>query len=235
MRWFGFGRRSIYGSSYLYLRMGCIRARGTINVSEFGTNLTWYFTCFGASYGFERIPPTERRAVMPYPEKRELGEIRTKRLSRWRANEFFPSNVCESFSSLPVPASCCGVGVEDSNVPDASGPTGAGGTGGGVAVIPDRPPLELDKLPPYHDVAPSPGECYYDACFDALIHMRTRRRERSLRNGCSLLACCRHVTCIAIANAVAPSLTAHLISFAEESRAYKTGFHNLFSTFSTSR
>jgi len=72
------------------------------------------------------------------------------------------SNVCESFSSLPVSASCCGVGVEDSNVPDASGPTGASGTGGGVAVIPDRPPLELDKLPPYHDVAPSPGECYYE-------------------------------------------------------------------------
>lgn len=61
-----------------------------------------------------------------------------------------------------VPASCCGVGVEESSVPDAGGPAGAGGTGGGVAVIPDRPPLELDKLPPYHDVAPSPGECYYE-------------------------------------------------------------------------
>lgn len=61
-----------------------------------------------------------------------------------------------------VPASCCGVGVEDSSVPEAVGPAGAGGTGSGVAVIPDRPPLELDKLPPYHDVAPSPGECYYE-------------------------------------------------------------------------
>lgn len=61
-----------------------------------------------------------------------------------------------------VSASCCGVGVEDSNVPEAGGPAGAGGTAGGVAVIPDRPPLELDKLPPYHDVAPSPGECYYE-------------------------------------------------------------------------
>lgn len=29
-------------------------------------------------------------------------------------------------------------------------------------MIPDRPPLELDKLPPYHDVAPSPGE-YIDS------------------------------------------------------------------------
>lgn len=70
--------------------------------------------------------------------------------------------VRESVSSLFVPASCCGVGVEDSSVPDAGGSAGTGGTGGGVAVIPDRPPLELDKLPPYHDVAPSPGECYYE-------------------------------------------------------------------------
>lgn len=36
--------------------------------------------------------------------------------------------------------------------------SGGGVGGGGVSVIPDRPPLELDKLPPYHDVAPSPGE-----------------------------------------------------------------------------
>ncbi|XP_012059613.1 PREDICTED: TSC22 domain family protein 1 [Atta cephalotes] len=64
---------------------------------------------------------------------------------------------CRRIKSAGGRASCCGVGVEDSSVPDAGGPTGAGGTGGGVAVIPDRPPLELDKLPPYHDVAPSPG------------------------------------------------------------------------------
>ncbi|XP_036139378.1 TSC22 domain family protein 1 isoform X2 [Monomorium pharaonis] len=64
---------------------------------------------------------------------------------------------CRRIKSAGGRASCCGVGVEDPNVPDAGGPAGAGGTGGGVAVIPDRPPLELDKLPPYHDVAPSPG------------------------------------------------------------------------------
>ncbi|XP_024888853.1 TSC22 domain family protein 1-like [Temnothorax curvispinosus] len=64
---------------------------------------------------------------------------------------------CRRIKSAGGRASCCGVGVEDSSVPDASGPAGAAGTGGGVAVIPDRPPLELDKLPPYHDVAPSPG------------------------------------------------------------------------------
>lgn len=47
--------------------------------------------------------------------------------------------------------------MEDSNGQEAGGPGAGGGPGGGVAVIPDRPPLELDKLPPYHDVAPSPG------------------------------------------------------------------------------
>lgn len=61
------------------------------------------------------------------------------------------------FFFVCVLASCCTVGVEDSNAQEASGPGGGGGAGGGVAVIPDRPPLELDKLPPYHDVAPSPG------------------------------------------------------------------------------
>lgn len=55
------------------------------------------------------------------------------------------------------PANCCNVGVDDTNAQEASGPGSGGGAGGGVAVIPDRPPLELDKLPPYHDVAPSPG------------------------------------------------------------------------------
>ncbi|XP_072767182.1 uncharacterized protein [Anoplolepis gracilipes] len=64
---------------------------------------------------------------------------------------------CRRIKSAGGRASCCGVGVEDSSVPDVGGPAGSGGTGGGVAVIPDRPPLELDKLPPYHDVAPSPG------------------------------------------------------------------------------
>ena len=55
-------------------------------------------------------------------------------------------------------ASCCGVGVEESSTQEPVG-SGAGGVagGGGVSVIPDRPPLELDKLPPYHDVTPSPG------------------------------------------------------------------------------
>lgn len=75
-------------------------------------------------------------------------------------------------SLLFVPASCCGVGVEESSVPDVGGAAGSGGAGGGVAVIPDRPPLELDKLPPYHDV-PSPGKCYVlrNACLsrDACI------------------------------------------------------------------
>lgn len=47
--------------------------------------------------------------------------------------------------------------MDDTNAQEASGPGSGGGAGGGVAVIPDRPPLELDKLPPYHDVAPSPG------------------------------------------------------------------------------
>ncbi|XP_029171060.1 TSC22 domain family protein 1 [Nylanderia fulva] len=63
---------------------------------------------------------------------------------------------CRRIKSAGGRANCCGVGVEDASVPDV-GPAGSGGTGGGVAVIPDRPPLELDKLPPYHDVAPSPG------------------------------------------------------------------------------
>lgn len=60
------------------------------------------------------------------------------------------------FFSL-FPANCCNVGVDDTNAQEAGGPGSGGGAGGGVAVIPDRPPLELDKLPPYHDVAPSPG------------------------------------------------------------------------------
>lgn len=57
-----------------------------------------------------------------------------------------------------VSANCCGVGVEDPNSQEAGSNGGGGGNGGGVAVIPDRASLELDKLPPYHDVAPSPGE-----------------------------------------------------------------------------
>ncbi|KOC64081.1 hypothetical protein WH47_02244 [Habropoda laboriosa] len=63
---------------------------------------------------------------------------------------------CRRLKSTGGRASCCSVGVEDSNAQEAGGPGGGGGAGGGVAVIPDRPPLELDKLPPYHDVAPSP-------------------------------------------------------------------------------
>lgn len=97
--------------------------------------------------------------------------------------EFFQSNEpCdwERPSSLFVSASCCGVGMENPNIPETGGPAGAGGAGSGVAVIPDRPPLELDKLPPYHDVAPSPGECYYVIRLPSetlLMHMRTRRPE----------------------------------------------------------
>lgn len=54
---------------------------------------------------------------------------------------------------------CCGVGVDEANPqePVSSGTGGVAG-GGGVSVIPDRPPLELDKLPPYHDVTPTPGK-----------------------------------------------------------------------------
>ncbi|XP_048515532.1 uncharacterized protein LOC105691043 isoform X2 [Athalia rosae] len=72
---------------------------------------------------------------------------------------------CRRMKSASGGGSCCGTNVEDPSVQD-SGPTGVtGGVGGGergsggsgVAVIPERPPLELDKLPPYHDVTPSPG------------------------------------------------------------------------------
>lgn len=52
---------------------------------------------------------------------------------------------------------CCGVGVENANVQEPQN-SGAVGVAGGVSVIPDRPPLELDKLPPYHDVTPTPGK-----------------------------------------------------------------------------
>ena len=86
---------SIYGGSYLYLRMGCIRARGAVNVSEFRANLTWHFTCFGArnaSRGFKRIKRISVTEGRWCPEKRELGETRAKRLSYWHANEFFRSN-----------------------------------------------------------------------------------------------------------------------------------------------
>ncbi|KAH0535264.1 hypothetical protein KQX54_015639 [Cotesia glomerata] len=56
----------------------------------------------------------------------------------------------------PYLTSCCGVGVEDANPQEPVSP-GAVGVAGGVSVIPERPPLELDKLPPYHDVTPTPG------------------------------------------------------------------------------
>lgn len=64
------------------------------------------------------------------------------------------------FSLLFVSASCC---LERSANQEAGNPGPGGvvvgpGPGMGLAVIPDRPPLELDKLPPYHDVAPSAGE-----------------------------------------------------------------------------
>ncbi|KAI4499115.1 hypothetical protein M0802_005698 [Mischocyttarus mexicanus] len=64
---------------------------------------------------------------------------------------------CRRMKNANGRASCCGVGIEDPNPQEAGSNGGGGGNGGGVAVIPDRAPLELDKLPPYHDVAPSPG------------------------------------------------------------------------------
>ncbi|XP_023315587.1 uncharacterized protein LOC106658371 [Trichogramma pretiosum] len=77
-------------------------------------------------------------------------------------------------------ASCCGVALDEEvgsssashrrhhhhhhRRQDSANPAGGGvilagpGPGGvGLAVIPDRPPLELDKLPPYHDVATPSG------------------------------------------------------------------------------
>lgn len=64
---------------------------------------------------------------------------------------------CRRLKSAGSRASCCGIGVEDATNQESGNPGGGGAGGGGVSVIPDRPPLELDKLPPYHDVAPSPG------------------------------------------------------------------------------
>ncbi|XP_057333482.1 TSC22 domain family protein 1 isoform X2 [Microplitis mediator] len=63
---------------------------------------------------------------------------------------------CRRMKSAGGRASCCGVGVEDANPQEPVSP-GAVGVAGGVSVIPERPPLELDKLPPYHDVTPTPG------------------------------------------------------------------------------
>ncbi|XP_024942211.1 uncharacterized protein LOC107269212 isoform X3 [Cephus cinctus] len=63
---------------------------------------------------------------------------------------------CRRLKSTAARGTCCGVGVEDTSTQESASPAGGGG-GGGVSVIPDRPPLELDKLPPYHDVTPSPG------------------------------------------------------------------------------
>ncbi|XP_046468984.1 uncharacterized protein [Neodiprion pinetum] len=72
---------------------------------------------------------------------------------------------CRRMKSATGRGSCCGTSVEDPSAQESGPPGGGGGIGGagggpgsgGVAVIPDRPPLELDKLPPYHDVTPSPG------------------------------------------------------------------------------
>ncbi|XP_011315104.1 TSC22 domain family protein 1 [Fopius arisanus] len=65
---------------------------------------------------------------------------------------------CRRIKSAGGRGGCCGVGVDEAN-PQEPVTSGAGGVagGGGVSVIPDRPPLELDKLPPYHDVTPTPG------------------------------------------------------------------------------
>ncbi|XP_046828207.1 uncharacterized protein LOC124428318 isoform X2 [Vespa crabro] len=64
---------------------------------------------------------------------------------------------CRRIKSANGRANCCGVGVEDPNSQEAGSNGGGGGNGGGIAVIPDRASLELDKLPPYQDIAPSPG------------------------------------------------------------------------------
>ena len=78
-------------------------------------------------------------------------------------------------------ASCCGIGVENATNQESGNPGGGGAGGGGISVIPDRPPLELDKLPPYHDVAPSPGE-YIDPSVTVYLFQRTHsllNRQRS--------------------------------------------------------
>ncbi|XP_023289664.1 E3 SUMO-protein ligase CBX4 isoform X2 [Orussus abietinus] len=63
---------------------------------------------------------------------------------------------CRRLKSTTGRAGCCGVSMDESG--QESAPPGSGaGTGGGVSVVPERSSLELDKLPPYHDVAPSPG------------------------------------------------------------------------------
>ncbi|XP_034952536.1 uncharacterized protein [Chelonus insularis] len=63
---------------------------------------------------------------------------------------------CRRIKTAGGRASCCGVGVEDPNPQEPVG-SGVVGVAGGVSVIPERPPLELDKLPPYHDCTPAPG------------------------------------------------------------------------------
>ncbi|KAL6261638.1 hypothetical protein P5V15_006726 [Pogonomyrmex californicus] len=106
------------------------------------------------------VPPPPRPPYLP-EESIATDGLTTCDLCSWAwrndRHSFSLDGTLGKIKSAGGRASCCGVGVEDSSVPDAGGPAGAGGTGGGVAVIPDRPPLELDKLPPYHDVAPSPG------------------------------------------------------------------------------
>ncbi|XP_014209646.1 uncharacterized protein LOC106640205 [Copidosoma floridanum] len=67
---------------------------------------------------------------------------------------------CRRLKSANGRASCCGVALERAGNQDGGNPGGSvvvGAASVGLAVIPDRPPLELDKLPPYHDVAPNPG------------------------------------------------------------------------------
>ncbi|XP_031783680.1 uncharacterized protein LOC100679830 isoform X2 [Nasonia vitripennis] len=80
---------------------------------------------------------------------------------------------CRRMKSAGGRANCCGVALERAtgerhrhhrhhhhhHHQDVGGNPGGGSVGPnvGLAVIPDRPPLELDKLPPYHDVAPNTG------------------------------------------------------------------------------
>ncbi|XP_044014449.1 probable serine/threonine-protein kinase DDB_G0272282 isoform X2 [Aphidius gifuensis] len=80
---------------------------------------------------------------------------------------------CRRMKSSGGRANCCGVD-DESNPQEALG-GGAGGVAGGVSVIPDRPPLELDKLPPYHDVTPTPVLYFYPSGHNVWSWLGSRR------------------------------------------------------------
>ena len=137
---------------YVHIRV-CITVQRNRILSE----LTWHFTSFASI----RVPlsfvPVSLKLERDFHSRSLPNEGIFQGTERSRERSLH--SVFFFFSSffVSIPASCCSVGVEDSNVQETGGPGSGGGAGGGVAVIPDRPPLELDKLPPYHDVAPSPG------------------------------------------------------------------------------